>query len=139
MHLYWEIKYMAKKIKKRIRDKIRINTDSKLKMSEVIADFATPLLNEALDDSSAEMAISMAVTCWNLSLLPQDEHDRMINDMKVKLSETKSDEKIVEDIARMFIERKKALFFHIKRLVVNYDVKFVDGKLHLNVVSTQIK
>jgi hypothetical protein len=130
---------MAKKIKKRICDKIKdeASFDRKLKMSEVIADFAKPLLKEAIDDPSAEVAISMAVTCWNLSSLPKDEHDKMIKEMKAKLSETESDAKIIESIARMFIERKKAFFSHIKNLVVDYDVKFINGKLHLNVVSTQ--
>jgi len=132
---------MAKKIKKRICDKIKdeASIDRKLKMSEVIADFATPLLNEAIDDSSAKVAISMAVTCWNLSSLPEDNHEEMITKLKSEISETESDAKILESMVRMLIERKKAFFSHIKKLVVDYDVKFIDGKLHLNVVSTQIK
>ena len=132
---------MAKKIKKRICDKIKneASIDRKLKMSEVIADFAKPLLKEAIDDSSAKVAISMAVTCWNLSFLPEDEPEKMINDMKAKLSTTESDAKILESMVRMLIERKKAFFSHIKKLVVDYDVKFINGKLHLNVVSSQIK
>ena len=70
--------------------------------------------------------------------MPEDEHEKLINDMKTKLSETKPDEKIVEDTARMFIAREKELFSHIRRLVVDYDVKFINGQLHLNVVSTKI-
>jgi hypothetical protein len=130
---------MAKKIKKRIREQIIINTSSSIKMSAILSEFAEPLLKEAGDDSSAKMAVSMAVTCWNLALMPEDEHEGLINDMKAKLSGTKSDEKITEDIARMFIARKKDLYSHIRKLVVDYDVKFIDGQLHLNIVSTQIK
>jgi hypothetical protein len=130
---------MPKKIKRRIREKVITNTDGRIKMSAVLSEFAEPLLREAIDDASSKIAISMAAMCWNLALMPEDEHEEMINDMKTKLSETKPDEKIVEDIARMFIARKKELFSHIRRFIVDYDVKFINGQLHLNVVSSQMK
>jgi len=107
-------------------------------MSEVIADFAAPLLKEADDETSASVAISMAMMGWNLAVMPEDEQEDMIKEMIAKISKTGSDAKYTESIARVLISRKKELFSHIKKLIVGYDIKFREGKMLLNVVPTQI-
>ncbi len=127
---------MPKKIKKKTQF-AKIGT-SKIKMSGVIAEFAAPLLKEADDETSAEVAISMAVICWNLAMVPEDEQEDMIKEMIAKISKTESDAKYTESIARILIARKKELFSHIKKFIVGYDMKFTEGKMLLNVLSTQI-
>lgn len=125
---------------KRIKKKTRLTKPgaSTLKMSEVIADFAAPLLKEADDETSASVAISIAVMGWNLAVMPEDEQEDMIKEMIAKIPKPGSDAKYTESIARMMISRKKELFSHIKKLIVGYDIKFREGKMLLNVVSTQI-
>jgi hypothetical protein len=49
------------------------------KMSEVILNFAEPLLNTIDDDDELfEDVISFAVICWNISFLPEKEQKKMI-------------------------------------------------------------
>ena len=106
-------------------------------MSEVIAEFAQPLLEEAVDNKSAEVAVLMAVACWNVAMMPEDEQEKMIKEVIFKTSATKEEAKIAESVARMLVVRKKELFPHIKKFVVEHDVQFIKGKMVLNVLSAR--
>jgi len=93
------------------------------KMSEVILDFAEPLLDAIDDDELFEKAISCAVACWNLSFLPEKKQKKLVLSMVNELG--KSDQLTrfeAEDCTRMLLERKRILFADEKRIVVNYKV-----------------
>lgn len=111
---------------------------NKIKMSEVITDFAEPPLKVAVDNNSVKAAISVAVIGWNLSLASKVDQDKMIKEVVYQTSETEEDICISESIIRMLLARKETFFPHIKKLVVNHDIQFVEGRMVLNVVSTQI-
>ena len=93
------------------------------KMSEVILDFAEPLLDALDDDELFENAINCAVACWNLSFLPEKKQQRQLRAMVNELG--KSDQLTrfeIEDCTRMLLERKRFFFADEKRIVVNYKV-----------------
>jgi len=97
------------------------------KMSQVILDFAEPLLDALDDDELFENAIGCAVVCWNLSFLPEKKQQRQLRAIVNKLG--KSDQLTrfeFEDCTRMLLERKRIFFADEKRIVVNYKV-FEEG------------
>lgn len=127
---------MPKKIKK-IKKKHfveRKGQTERINMSEIIAEFAAPLLREAIDEKSEELAILMAVASWNLSLMPIEERESIIKEI-VNISPTEKDKEIAESIVRMLIWRKELFFSHVRRYVVSYDLRWTDNKLILNVIS----
>lgn len=127
---------MPKKIKKKIS--YRLSGPGEIKMSEIIAEFAEPLLKETYNEQSCEIAMMMAVACWNLTLLPEEEHEELIGKMLTETTKTDQHRKDTESLARMLIERKKLHFPHIKKFIVKHDIQFLDGKMILNVVSTYL-
>jgi len=109
------------------------------KMSEVLLDFAQPLL-DTVDDEAFRLAIFFAAFCWNLSFLSEQEQQKNLKTMVDELS--KSDPLIRTDLnawARAFLERKKDFFAADRRIVVNYEVVEEKDNHHLFVMSTLVK
>lgn len=105
------------------------------KMSEVILDFAEPLL-DTIDDEVFKYAISFAVICWNISFLPEKEQQRHVRDILNGLGESDPMVRIgVEDWTRMLLERKKAFFADDRRIVVSYQVVEEEDHQRLLVTS----
>jgi len=106
------------------------------KMSQVILDFAEPLLDAIDDDELFENAINCAVACWNLSFLPEKKQQRQLRAIVNELG--KSDQLTrheFEDCVRMLLERKRILFADEKRIVVNYKIVEEEDHHHLFVMS----
>ena len=110
------------------------------KMSEVILDFAEPLLDALDDDELFEKAISCAVACWNLSFLPEKKQKKlilsMVNELDKSVLLTRHE---FEDCIRMLLERKRILFADEKRIVASYKVVEEEDYQRLLVVSVFTK
>lgn len=109
------------------------------KLSAVIMDFARPL-TESVEDDQFETAITLAILCWNVALLPEDEQERKLGVLKTKLAEDKPAWWIrdLEGWTRRLVDRKKRLFGHDRRMVVNYTITDEGDDFHLYVVSTPV-
>jgi hypothetical protein len=105
-------------------------------MSEVLLDFAEPLLNTIDYDELFDDVISFAVICWNASFLPEKEQKKIISSLVDEVA--KSDVLIrlsIEEDVRMLLERKKRFFADDKRMVVNYKVIEENGSRRLLAMS----
>ena len=110
------------------------------KMSEVILDFAEPLLKNFDDDEDFESVIAFATICWNLSFLPEQQRQAQLNAMVDKLSKSDALLRIeMEDCAKMLLERKRAFFANNRRMVVDYEVVEEKDEHRLLVMSTLAK
>ena len=107
-------------------------------MSEVILDFAEPLLNHATDLNSKKVAISTAILCWNIYLMPEKKRQEEIGKVADNLFKTGMDRKIFEDMASMLFERKRTFFPDINKVIVSYEVLESGDSLRLNVASTYL-
>jgi hypothetical protein len=111
------------------------------KMSEVILDFAEPLLNTIDDDDELfEEVIRFAVICWNASFLPEKEQKQILCSMVDGMA--KSDVLLrlsVRDDIRMLLERKKAFFADDKRMLIEFEVIKEKGSRRLLAMSALIK
>ncbi len=90
------------------------------KLSEVILDYAKPLLDSA-EDNDCQAAIDLAVASWNLSLLPERERRQMFESTAEKLR-GKGGSSVVEfeNLIHKMIDRKLALFPHDRRAVFKH-------------------
>ena len=111
------------------------------KMSEVILDFAEPLLNTIDDDDELfKDVISFAVICWNISFLPENEQKKMIRSLVDEMA--KSDYLLrlsVKNDIRMLLNRKETFFADEKRMVVNYEIIEENGSRRLLAMSAFTK
>ena len=111
------------------------------KMSEVILDFAEPLLNAIDDDDELfEEVIRFAMICWNISFMPENEQKKTINSLVYEMA--KSDVLLclgVQDDIRMLVDRKKAFFADEKRMVINYEIIEENGSRRLLAMSALTK
>jgi len=92
------------------------------KMSDVIVAFAEPLLKDGMDPEQFRLAITLAATCWDLSLAPADERPALIEDMLHASAKSGASGDEVRQIAERLIARKEALFPNDKRLITDYRV-----------------
>ena len=91
------------------KEKIVTSQKGVEKMSEVILEFAEPLLDACEDDASSEKAISIAICVWNMSLLSKEKQEKAMKDIYVVFSETNDDEYLetLRQIVDMLIKRKR--------------------------------
>ena len=110
------------------------------KMSEVILDFAEPLLDDIDDEELFENAINCAVACWNLSFLPEKKQQRQLRAIVNELDKSDPMARLkVEDCVRMLLERKKLLFADEKRMIVEHKVIDEEDRQRLLVMSVLAK
>ena len=110
------------------------------KMSEVLLDFAEPLLEDIDDDENFKGVIALAALCWNCSFLPPKKQRAQLNTIVDKLGKSDQLTRLeIEDCTRMLIERKKAFFADDRRMVVNYEVVQEKDSRRLLVMSTLAK
>ncbi|MCI5148871.1 MAG: hypothetical protein D3916_05695 [Candidatus Electrothrix sp. MAN1_4] len=108
------------------------------KMSEVIEDFAKPLLVGCTSDEHRKTAIQFAIIVWNLSLLPEDAQDNGIQVIINTLSSPGNLDEInqLKGDINSLLNRKKVIFPHIQRAVVEYQFSGVGSNLRLEIASS---
>ena len=117
----------------------RTETSGYRKMSEVLLDFARPLLDEYGDDDFQSI-IAFSAACWDISFMPEEKQQKeLINFMDVMEITDPADRQQVENQARMLLERKKSLFADDKRMVMNYRIVDEGGYNRLFVLSSPLE
>lgn len=130
---------MPKKIKKRHKIAIEHGLSGRVKMSEVLQEYASPLLKEAKDIDSVRIAIVTAAICWNIASMPENKQEDLVRDALAEISKAGGDYKTGREIIEMLIGRKKMFFSGYNKLVLNQEVvPLSDGGYHLTVVSAEI-
>jgi hypothetical protein len=109
------------------------------KMSEVLLDFARPLLDEYGDDDFQSI-IGFSAACWDISFMPEEKRQKELESL-LDLMEINNpaDRQQVENQARMLLERKKSLFADDKRMVKNYHIVDEGGYNRLFVLSSPLE
>jgi len=108
------------------------------KMSEVIIDFAQPLLDQVYDDQAKKKILAFAVTAWNVALLPKDERAKLMEELiqsQKRLAGTR-EEKYLRAMLEMLVERKRTHFADISRFVLDFEFVDMEDEFRFNVAST---
>ena len=126
---------MPKKIKGKYRDcrkKYKV-----IDMSQVILDFAEPLLEDAEGQESHVEAIEIAIACWNLSFCSKEIQENRIDKM-VNYSGPKDDSAGVMEGLYNLIKIKSEVFSYINRYIADYKLIWHDDYVDFNVTSKPI-
>ena len=115
-----------------------VDPEGKAKMSEVILDFAKPLLDECEDEESEKKAIGLAILIWNMSLFPKKSRDKEIEKLCSGLSpsEDANDFAALLNYVNILLERKAEYYPDNKRAIVNYQMSGSGKNRRLDVAST---
>ncbi|MBF0344990.1 MAG: hypothetical protein HQL06_12270 [Nitrospirae bacterium] len=129
---------MTKKIKKKhggMSAKLYAN-DAELphrqkKMSEVIKEYAKPLLYEVETIEQQKQVLEIAIFCWNVSLLSDDERAKAVEKL---VNADKSPKHEAVEMFTSMISRKLNEFHDINRKTMAYEItENENGGLSLNV------
>ena len=84
---------------------IHIGQDS---MSLTLLDFAQPALDEATGDASYRSALTLAVMAWNISLLPAEKREQVVESRLQPVLELyrERDRDTAKQVLEMLIQRK---------------------------------
>jgi hypothetical protein len=107
------------------------------KMSEVILEFAEPLLEDDETPENFRSSISFAINAWNISLMPpeirQESIDKAIEILSINDEEDKN---VFLALMESMIIRKNKYFSHINRCIVDYKILDTENGDSLSVVSS---
>ena len=108
-----------------------------VKMSNVLKALVEPYRELADTEEAYRKLLTLAVTAWNASLLPEEEQEGMV-DRILGGGLPEDDEELkpgLKDIVNMLIERKRAHFSEYKRAIVDFELTDTGREHHLSVVS----
>ena len=111
------------------------------KMSEVILDFAEPVLADFLGDEEYKTALSAAITAWNLALLPEDSYKQMYQET-ISTLQPEIPPKVrgnFQDIIESLVRRKKRHFSQYRRFIADFHLVDSGPNRHLTVASVSMK
>jgi len=116
--------------------KYLVNPKGEISMSDAISHIIEPYRNDAPDYHSFSTLVTFACTAWNASVLPDAERDEMLNLMLNALPARKRDRGEALGLVKEFMNRKKALYPDITRLIVDFKVTDLGDDFHIAVAST---
>lgn len=118
-----------------------ISPSGEIKMSEVLEDFVEPYLEFARNNhQQRKQMFGMAMTAWNLSLLPEDEREVMLeNAIEQATSGTDLLTQGFSAIIGSMITRKLDYFAGNRRLIISVELKDMRDEFQLLVASAPAK
>ena len=106
------------------------------KMSQVILEFAGPLLDQAEGDAESRNAVALAVFAWNASLMPEDRRKDLVEEYTSDFARAGGDIAAIREVFSELIQRKEQVYADVQRLILDYRVRGPEGRRFLEVVST---
>ena len=103
-------------------------------MSDVIIHYASPLLESTKSGKDRERALIVAITLWNLAMIPEADRQSIIDSTFSNIY-GKDYPPDFDQILDYFLERKQLLYPDINRVILDYDYVQTPEGYHLNVVS----
>ncbi len=123
--------------KPNLANRINPNPPDKEKMSEVIVDYARPLLDSAETVEEQKKAIAFAIICWNASFIDAEKRDAMIAGAFTEGEEML--DSATREVMEFMLNRKEDLFPHNERIVENWLIKDRGSQLYFEVASAPLK
>ena len=106
------------------------------KMSEVLLDFAKPLLPDDATPEEYHVAIPMAAAVWNACLQPDAEREKLRDEMAVKFGHGDPHHMVFFlNAFEAMLKQKRELYPNLRRLIVDYEIGLTDQGVTLNVTS----
>ena len=120
-----------------LRVKVKPPEDG-VRMSEVLAAYAQPLLEGAQTEEDYKLYLTIASYVWNAALLPPEEQEPLRDRFARRFSMSADDEVRMLNLFEMMRQRKQALFGEVRRAIVNFDLQRTAKGFGVNVASTPL-
>jgi hypothetical protein len=112
------------------------------KMSEVILDLADPLIDGDVSDAKeVDLIVQLTIAAWNKAMLSADKQDASEKEIIDILVPRDGDAELVGTVIQaldIVEERRKKLFPNLRRFIVDYDLQVSDGRVALNIISSEV-
>jgi len=116
--------------------------EDEARMSAVILELAEPLIKKhAANPERASVIIMLAIAAWNKSMFPEEKQpmiEKDLIDCFVPKDGSAVAVAVVGEIMDVITECRKRLFPDLKKVVVDHETTFTNGRLTLNVTSAPI-
>ena len=114
------------------------NDGKVIKMSEVIINFASQLLDLSKTHEERKKSIELSIIAWNIALLDKRERKQEIDRFldSIPLKKGSEDWKFSEGVLNMLIQKKQTLYPSLKRFIMNFELIRLKDGFHLNIAST---
>lgn len=119
---------------------ININTSPKIKMAEVICEYAADYINMGENTEERQNYLNGACTAWNITILDEKDREKAIQHV---VQEYKRKNPGVEDVGdfeqdlRTMMKKKLEMFPDIKKIIVDAKLEPIEGtKYQVNVASS---
>jgi hypothetical protein len=104
------------------------------KMSEVIAEFVHPYLEEAGSEQELRNLFGIAIAVWNLGLLPAPDRPAAVDQIvEVAQPEARSD---LRGLVENMLRRRMTQYAGNTRAIIQYTLSLNQRKVSLNVLSS---
>ena len=114
---------------------VRIAPSDEVKMSEVLTEFIEPWEAAADTDIKYRFLLGLAVVAWNLSLLPEEFQGDLLASSAATVAPNVPE---VPEMISELVERKKAHFAEVRRLIAGYELSGSGVDRVLVVASTPL-
>jgi hypothetical protein len=115
--------------------KALINPEGELSISDAISKIIAPYRNTAHDYEAFNKLVMVACTAWNAAILPADQRESMLADMRKMMPDQQSREDFMA-IVKELMKRKNKLYPQVDRMIVQFKVTDQGHDFHIAVVST---
>jgi hypothetical protein len=133
-----------KKIKRLFKSgKVVINTSPKIKMSELISEYASDYINMGEDTEERQNYLNGACTAWNIAILEENQREgalrRAIEGYK-RINPGSDDVENFEHDLRTLIQKKLRTFPDIRKVIIDAMIEPIsETKYQINIASSDDK
>lgn len=112
-------------VRKRHEDRFGVSIGGPIggmrKLSEVIKEFAEPLIDGVRTTEELNAGVSTAVLAWNMAIMPRNVRKQMLGDLADRYG-SGAEVVVIRAVLGDMMARKKALYDDDKRFVMDYQV-----------------
>jgi hypothetical protein len=133
-----------KKIKRWLKPKdLTINTSPKIKMSELISEYASDYINMGEDTEERQNYLNGACTAWNIAILDEKHREgalRHVIESYKRINPGTDDVENLEHDLRTLIQKKLEMFPEIKKVIIDAMIEPIsETKYLINIASSDDK
>jgi hypothetical protein len=133
-----------KKIKRLFNPRnVVINTSPKIKMSELISEYASDYINMGEDTEERQNYLNGACTAWNIAILDENHREGALRgaiDAYKRMNPGSDDVQDFKDDLRLLIQKKLEMFPDIKKVIIDAMIEPIsETKYRINIASTDDK
>ena len=123
--------------------KLIINTSPKIKMSELVSEYASDYINMGEDTEERQNFLNGACTAWNIAILDENHREGALRgaiESYKKINPGSDDVEDFEHDLRLLIRKKLEMFPDIKKVIIDAMIEPInETNYRINIASTDDK